>query len=90
MDGKSDSFNIDKELDLRGQPEDTITEKVQAGLESVKEGNFMLVYVNRYSDISIVAKAAFSHKATVDNVLKKNEKDWVVMVKNEVPVAQAG
>lgn len=90
MDGKGDSFNIDKELDLRGQPEDTITEKVQSGLESVKEGNFMLVYVNRYDDISIVAKAAFSNKATVDNVLKKNEKDWVVMVKNEVPVAQAG
>ncbi|WP_026939609.1 hypothetical protein [Hippea alviniae] len=90
MDGKSDTFNIDKELDLRSQDEQTITERVQKALESVKKGNFMLVYVNRYEDISVVAKAAFAVKATVDNVLKKNENDWVVMVKNEVPVAQAG
>ncbi len=90
MDGKSDTFNIDKELDVRGKSEDIITEKVQSGLESVEEGNYMLVYVNKYEDISVVAKAAFAKKATVDNVLKKNERDWVVMVKNEVPVAQAG
>ncbi|WP_025270493.1 hypothetical protein [Hippea sp. KM1] len=90
MDGKSDTFNIDKELDLRGLDEGTITQKVQEGVSATKKGNFMLVYVNRYEDISIVAKAAFAVKATVDNVLKKNEKDWVVMVKNEVPVAQAG
>ncbi|WP_083809772.1 hypothetical protein [Hippea maritima] len=90
MDGKSDTFNIDKELDLRGLDEGTITQKIQDNLNTVTEGNFMLVYVNRYEDISVVAKAAFASKATVDNVLKKNEKDWVVMVKNEVPVAQAG
>lgn len=90
MDGKGDTFNIDKELDLRGKPGDVITEKVQSSLESVNKGNYMLVYVNKYEDISVVAQAAFAKKATVDNVLKKNERDWVVMVKNEVPVAQAG
>ncbi len=90
MDGKSDTFNIDKELDLRGKPSDAITEKVQSSLESVNKGNYMLVYVNKHEDISVVAQAAFAKKATVDNVLKKNERDWVVMVKNEVPVAQAG
>ncbi len=90
MDGKSDTFNIDKEIDLRGLDEETITEKVQAGLESVQNGNYMLVYVNKYDHISTVAKTVFAAKATVDNVLKKNETDWVIMVKNEVPVAQAG
>ncbi len=90
MDGKGDTFNIDKELDLREKPSDVITEKVQSSLESVNKGNYMLVYVNKYEDISVVAQAAFAKKATVDNVLKKNERDWVVMVKNEVPVAQAG
>ncbi len=90
MDGRSDTFNIDKELDLRGKQSDAITEKVQSNLESVNKGNYMLIYVNKYEDISVVAQAAFAKKATVDNVLKKNERDWVVMVKNEVPVAQAG
>ncbi|WP_084675036.1 hypothetical protein [Hippea jasoniae] len=90
MDGKSDTFNIDKELDLRYKEAGEISTTVIDALKETEQGHYMLVYVNNYDDISTVAKAAFSAKATVDNVLKKNENDWVVMVKNEVPVAQAG
>ncbi len=90
MDGRSDTFNIDKDMDLRGLSVNDVVDKTLKGLENVKDGNYLLVYINDYSQIAEIAKAVVTKKATVDNVLKKNENDWLVMVKNEVPVAQAG
>ncbi len=90
MDGRSDTFNIDKDVDARGLSTDDVVNKTLSSLEDVEEGNFLLVYINDYAQIAEIAKAVVTKKATVDNVLKKNERDWVVMIKNEVPVAQAG
>jgi TusA-related sulfurtransferase len=90
LDGRSDTFNIDNDLDLRGLSTEDVVKKTLSGLEIVKDGNYMLVYINDYAQIAEIAKSVVTKKATVDNVLKKNENDWVVMIKNEVPVAQAG
>ncbi len=88
MDNTSGTFNIDKELELKGCTTQDVVDSVKNALSNVKSGNYMLVNINDYSQIAEIAKAAASKGALIENVLKKNEKNWVVMLKNNVPVAQ--
>ncbi len=88
MDKKEDTFNIDREIDLRGIPFAKVASMSIDGLEGVKKGNYMLVYVDDYSYIAEIAKAVMTRRAAVDSVLRKGGNVWAVMVKNDVPVAQ--
>ena len=88
MADKTDSFAVDKDLDLRDLTAKDVVDKTLNGLDSVTEGNYMLISINDYSHVAEIAKAVVTRKAAVDSVLKKNKNEWVVMIKNDVPVAQ--
>ena len=89
MDKTTKTFNIDKELDLKNHTMQDVVDSVKGALSNVKSGNYMLVNINDYSCIAEIAKAAVSKGTVIDNVLKKSEKSWVIMLKNSVPVAQS-
>lgn len=85
---EEDAFGIDREIDLRGVPLQKVASMSIDGLDGVKEGNYMLVYVDDYSYIAEIAKAVITKRAGVESVLRKGGNMWAVMVKNYVPVAQ--
>lgn len=84
MDGKSDSFDIAKEVDLRGKNESEIYGALGDSIKSAPKGKYILVYVNEYSHISKIAQKLPQLGAFVENVLKKNEHDFLIMIKNDV------
>ncbi len=90
MDGKGDAFIIDRELDVRDMQVQETVERIKRALSGVRPDGYMLVYISDYSAIEDIAQAVLEKQAIVESVLKKNENDWILMVKNAVPVAQAG
>lgn len=89
MNNTGETFNIDKELELKDCTVQDVVNSVKNALSNVKSGSYMLVSINDYSQIAEIAKAAASKGVLIENVLKKDEKNWVVMLKNNVPVAQS-
>ncbi len=90
MDETTKSFNIDKELDLKNHTMQDVVNSVKGALSNVKSGNYMLVNINDYSCVSEIAKAAVSKGAVVDNVLRKSEKSWVIMLKKQSARSSVG
>ncbi len=90
MEKEGTTFIIDKELDLTKTPSSDVKAKVSEELKNVQQGHYMLIDISSYSYIAEIAKAVIMKGATVDNVLKKNNNRWTIMLKNSVPVAQTG
>ncbi|AHF97750.1 MAG: hypothetical protein ACPLW6_01835 [Desulfurella sp.] len=88
MDGKSDSFDIAKELDLRGKSENEAYSILDGTIKSAQKGKYVLAYVNEYDYISKIAQKLSQLGAYIENVLKKNEHDFVIMIKNDVKQTQ--
>jgi len=89
MDGKSDSFDIAKELDLRGKNDNDISNLVDSAVKSTPKGQYILVYVNEYDKIATIAQRLSTLGAYIENVLKKNERDFVIMIKNDLKLVQS-
>ncbi|MGE4546703.1 MAG: hypothetical protein AB7E28_02905 [Desulfurella sp.] len=84
MDGKTDSFDIAKELDLRGKSESEAYGILDSSIKSAPKGKYILAYVNEYDYISKIAQKLPQLGAYIENVLKKNERDFLIMIKNDV------
>lgn len=84
MDGKSDSFDIAKELDLRGKNESEVHNILDNTIKNAQKGRYVLAYVNEYDQISKIAQKLPELGAYIENVLKKNEHDFLIMIKNDV------
>lgn len=90
MNKTATTFNIDKELDLKNHTMQDIVDSVKEALSDVKSGNYMLVNINDYSHIAEIAKASVSKGAVIDNVLKKGEKSWVIMLRKQSARSSVG
>ncbi|WP_291492700.1 hypothetical protein [Desulfurella sp.] len=88
MDGKSDSFDIAKELDLRDKNENEVYSILDNTIKSAQKGKYVLAYVNTYDYISKIAQKAQQLGAYIENVLKKNERDFIIMIKNDIKQTQ--
>lgn len=84
MDGKSDSFDIAKELDLRGKNESEISNILDNTIKNAQKGKYVLAYINEYDQIAKIAQKLPALGAYIENVLKKNERDFLIMIKNDV------
>lgn len=82
MDGRSDSFDIGLELDFRGTSEGDILSVLDKKIKDTKRGEYVLAYVNQYNHISTIAQRLSILGAYVENVLKKNEHDFIIIIKN--------
>ncbi len=88
MDYDPEGFPIDSEINGENLSKEELLKRVDESLKGVKKGHYLLVSVNDYSLVAEIAKAIAFKMAAVDTVLKKGHKRWIVMIKNDVPVAQ--
>ncbi|MGB9755559.1 MAG: hypothetical protein ACPLXO_01635 [Desulfurella sp.] len=84
MDGKSDSFDIAKEIDLRDKNESEVYNILDSTIKNIQKGRYVLAYVNEYDKITKIAQKLPALGAYIENVLKKNERDFLIMIKNDV------
>ncbi len=80
MDGKGDSFDIAKEIDLRGMNEANLYNLLNSSLKNAPKGKYVLAY----GYISKIAQKLPEFGAYIENVLKKNEHDFIIMIKNDI------
>ncbi len=84
MDGKSDSFDIARELDLRSKNENEVYGMLDSAIKSAPKGKYVLAYVDKYDQIANIAQKLSTLGAYIENVLKKNERDFLIMIKNDI------
>ncbi len=81
-------FVVEVEIDAESLSVDRLKEELASALKKVACSHYVNVRVTDYKLIAEIARFVSLRKAAVDTVLRKGASEWIVMIKNEVPVAQ--